>query len=93
MHRENSQLNSIVDLVISLGIHLGKQDKNIPPKTVISQELLYNLEYIKNQNNYIIGIIGSNKNNCSNLQNLKKLDEKYNQIKQLLEEIKQLIKT
>ena len=87
MHGENPQLNSIIHLVISLGIHLGKQDKNNPPHAGISQEVFYNFEYIKNQNNDILGIIGANKNNSSNLQNFKRLDEKYNQIKQLLKKL------
>ena len=93
MHGENPQLNSIIDLVISLGIHPGKQDKSIPSKRLIPQELFYRLEYIKNQNNDILRIMGSNSNDLSNLHNLRKLDEKSNEIKQLIEEIKQLIKT
>ena len=93
MHGENPQLNSIIDLIISLGIHLGKQEKNISPKAIISQEVLFNLEYIKNQNTDVLRTIGFNKNNCLNLQNLRRIEGKYNQIEQLLREIKQLIKT
>ena len=48
MHGENPQLNSIIDLVISLGIHIGKQEKNSSPKAIIAREVLYNLEYTKN---------------------------------------------
>ena len=93
MHGDNPQLNSIIDTIISLGIQLEKQDKNIPIKRETSQELFYNLEYVKNQNNVIIRTIGSNRNGLLNLHNLRELDKRYNEIKQLLQEIKQLIKT
>ena len=92
MHEENLQLNSIIDLIISLGTHLGKQEKNISPKAITSQEVLFNLEYIKNQNTDVLRTIGFNRNDSPNLQNLKR-EGKYNQIEQLLREIKQLIKT
>ena len=93
MHGENPQLNSIIDLIISLGTHLGKQEKNISPKAITSQEVLFNLEYIINQNTDVLRTIGFNRNNSPNLQNLRRIEEKYNQIEQLLREIKQLIKT
>ena len=72
---------------------MEKQNKNNPAKKATPQELLFSLEYIKNENNDILKIMGSNKNNLSSLHNVRKLDEKYNVIKQLLEEIKKLIKT
>ena len=43
LHGENMQLNSLVDLIISLGTHLENQDTHISnPNT-----LLKNLDYIK----------------------------------------------
>ena len=54
--------------------------------------MLFNLEYIKNQNADVLRTIGFNRNNSPNLQNLRR-EGKYNQIEQLLREIKQLIKT
>ena len=50
LHGENMQLNSLVDLLISLGTHL--ENRNTP--TSNSRTLLINLDYIKTQNNDIL---------------------------------------
>ena len=67
-------------MLISLRTHLEEQGKTKLPKIEISCNLHYNLEYVKNQNNDIIKTIGATKNN---LHNFKKLDKRYNEIKQL----------
>ena len=93
MHGDNPQLNSIIDMLISLGTHLEEQGKTSLPKNKISSNLHYNIEYDKSQNNDIRRIIGATKSNFSSSHNLRDLDKRYNEIKQLLEEIKHLTKT
>ena len=80
LHGENMQLNSSIDLVISLGFHLENQDKNKNPGN-----LMMNLDYIKTQNNDILKSLGLTKNNSNYF---KDLDNKYTKIIQLLEKIK-----
>ena len=91
-HGENMQLNSIVDLIISLGTHLEEHGKHNMSRNESSSDVMHNLDYIKNQNNNVLKILGTTKSNSSSI-NLKDLDKKYTKIKQLLEEIKQLIVT
>ena len=92
MHGDNMQLHSIIHMIISLGMYLEEQGKRSLPKHEISRDLHYNLEYIKIQNNDILGTLRATKNNSSS-HSRKELDNKYNKIKQFLEEIKHLIAT
>ena len=54
LHGENMQLNSVVNLIISLGTHLENKNTHIPN----SNTLLINLDYIKTQNNDILKSLG-----------------------------------
>lgn len=71
VHSENPQLNNIVDMLISLGISLEKFDgqmhrinthihSSIVSRNIIFEELVNNIDYIKQQNNEIIGKLGQN---------------------------------
>ena len=86
LHGENMQLNSSVDLIISLGKHL----KNKNTHTSNSNTLLINLDYIKTQNNDILKSLGLTRNHPDYFNNL---ETKYTEIIRLLEEIKHLIIT
>ena len=85
LHGENMQLNSLVDLLISLGIHLG--NKNTP--MLNCNTLLRNLDYIKTQNHDILKVLGT----TEKYDYFKDLETKYTKIIKLLEEIKHLIVT
>ena len=50
LHGENMQLNSLVDLIISLQTHIQNKNTHISN----SNTLLINLDYIKAQNNDIL---------------------------------------
>ena len=86
LHGKNMQLNSLVDLIISLGTHLENQDTHISnPST-----LLINLDYIKTQNNDILKSLVLTENHSNYLIDL---ENKYTKIIRLLEEVKHLIIT
>ena len=81
---DNPQLNTIIDMLISLSTHLEKQDKDNPlidMKRNLSQKLVHNMEYVKNQNNDIIKAIGQRKNTSLGPNILIDLDKKYKEIK------------
>ena len=86
LYGENMQLNSLVDLIISLGTHLKCQDIH----TSNPGNILKNLDYIRTQNNDILKFLGSTKNNSNYF---KDLENKYTKILKLLEELKLLIIT
>ena len=82
LHDENMQLNSLVDLLISLGTHLENKNTHISN----SNTLLINLDYIKTQNNDILKSLG-----LTDKQNyFKDLETKHTKIIRLLEEIEHL---
>ena len=104
MHSDNPQLNTIIGMLISLGINLEKHDKylteinnhmheNIVSKNNILKELFYNIEYVKNQSNDIIKTIGERKVVSLGHNILINLDIKYKEITQLLEELEQIVIT
>ena len=74
------QLNSLVDLIISLRTRLEEQYKHSISRNESSSDLMHNLDYIKNQNNDIQRSLSITKSN-SNSINLKDLDNKYTKIK------------
>ena len=87
MHRENPYLKSITDILIWLGLKLGKRVKYrteinkrireiIVPKNNILKELSFNIEYGKNQNNDLIKMIRGKKNVSLRNNILIKLDIK-----------------
>ena len=44
------QLNSLIDLILSLGVHLEGQYENIDKsKSITPNNLLFNLDYVKTQ--------------------------------------------
>ena len=85
LYGENMQLNSLVDLLISLGTHLENKNTHISN----SNTLLINLDYIKTQNNDILKSLGL----TEKYNYFKDLETKYTKIIRLLEEIKHMIIT
>ena len=83
LHGKNMELNSLVDLLISLGTHL--ENRNTPISN--SRTLLINLDYIKTQNNDILKALGV----AEKHHYFKDLETKCIKIIRLLEEIKYLI--
>lgn len=114
MHQENSQPNTTFDLLISLGINLGKYHHNMinlnnqintdqVARNRIINLLRCNIEYIKNQNNDLIKSLREIKKLAHKQaildvinwtqNNTIRLDNKYQEIKHSLDELKQLIVT
>ena len=82
LHSDNMQLNSLVDLLISLGVHLELTNK---PR-LNYDTLLRNLDYIKTQNHDILKVLGK----TEKYDYFKDLETKHIKIIKLLEEIKHL---
>ena len=97
-----------MNMLITLGVSLEKQDKylvkintyiheNIVSKNNMLKELFNNIEYVKNQSNDIIRTLREIKSVLKNQNLLEKvmtnLGNRYREIRQLLEELKQAVIT
>ena len=91
-------------ILISLSLNLEKQVKNLTEisnqmreniilENNILKELIFNIEYAKNQSNDVIKIIGEMKIVSLGQNILIKLDARYREIKQFLTELKQTVTT
>lgn len=93
-------------MLISLGIGLEKFDgqmhridthihSSIISRNKIFGDLVNNIDYIRQQNNELIGKLGQNNSQSISIlsDDVRKLHSKYNKIRKTLEELKHLIFT
>lgn len=107
MHGNNSCINSLVDIIISLGEKLEISQKRIEDitthihesllsKNKLLEDLLRNSDYIKSQNNEIIGLLNKlgtlDRDNIITILNgeMDKINKQYIKLGLLLKELKDL---
>lgn len=107
MHGNNSCINSLVDIITSLREKLEESQKridninayigkNLTTRDKLLENLVINNDYIKNQNNEIIGLLNKletfDKNNVITILNseMDKINKQYNKLGLLLKELKHL---